>query len=922
VPRLSAASVPTVAGLVLAATAVVVGVPVVASPSVASHPVAPATSVLAVPALPATHGVVADTGRRSTQKFGLVGATWRSGSLAAGARVELRVREHGTWSGWTALTMPDGGPDGGSRDARAAASRHVTATDPLWVGSADGVEARVVSAADGRPATAPAGLSLVLVNGGSSPADAGAHPATAMSTADAAMAQPTVYTRAQWGADERLRTYNPGCGTPDYGSTIKMGFLHHTDGTNGYTSSAVPSIIRSIYAYHVESNGWCDIGYNFLIDRFGRIWEGRYGGITKPVIGAHTGGFNTNSFGVSLIGNFTGTTPPAAMVSAAEKLFAWRLGAYYRDPTATTTMLAGSFSGSRYAAGSTVTFKVISGHRDADTTTCPGSYAYAKLPTIRTAVKSLIGAGLVSPTISPTSIRMASGQTVAVNSGVLGSQAWKLTVTSGTGTVVRSIAGSASPTTPVATTWDGTDDLGVPVPPGTYTVLLSSTTSASTALPYSAKVTVTPPVTVTGPPLTGYGQQVTLTGAAPTGTDVTLSLTRAGVALPAQLIHTTAPTWTATFTGDADYTWSATADNYTTPVRSTRVAPAVTSPVPTKNAVFLTKGTALHLAGTALPSAGSQVTVTTTSLGTGTTQATLPATVGSNGAWTAALTPSSAVTLAVTDARGLSSTPFTVYPVDPPTAAAPTTGYSARSFTITGNAGHAPVAVQILTKAPGGSTYSVAKTVTAASTGAYSATIALPSVTSSTSLPWRVATGYGADASGTATVLPAFAPTASAPGSGHYGIAVIYTGKAVPGERVKLYTRPVGASTFTWTATATANATTGAFSLGVVLRRDIQWAVQTPSGQTATQQVLVAPTLSAPASVPGRTVVTFTGTGIPGWKTAVYQRIHGTTTRTLIGTVTVGSTGHWALAHRVDYPSDYWCVANGRTSRAVSVATR
>ena len=920
-PRLSAASVPTVAGLVLAASAVVVGVPVIGTPSVTPHPVAPTTATIPVAALPATRGIVADTGERSTRTFGLVGATWRAGTLSPGAQVELRVRQHGAWSGWTALSMPDGGPDGGSRDARAVAARHVTATDPLWVGAADGVEARVVSAGNATSTVVPAGLSVVLVNGGSSPADSAAHPASAPSMAAAAEAQPTIYTRAQWGADESLRTRNPGCGTPDYGSTIKMGFLHHTDGTNDYTSSAVPSIIRSIYAYHVESNGWCDIGYNFLVDRFGRIWEGRYGGITKPVIGAHTGGFNTDSFGVSLIGNFTSTAPPTAMLSAAEKLFAWRLGAYYRDPTATTTMLAGSFSGSRYTTGSTVTFKVISGHRDADTTTCPGSAAYAKLPAFRTAVKSLIGAGLVAPTISPTSIRMNSGQTVAVRSGVLASsQSWKLTVVNAAGVAIRTITGAATPTTPVATTWDGNDDLGVPAPPGNYAVELTSETSASSALPYSTTVTVTPPVTLNGPARIGYGQQVTLTGTAPTGTDVTLSLTKDGAALPDQTVHTTAPTWTSTFTADGDYTWSATADGYTTPVRSTKVAPLVTSPAPQKNTLFLTRGAALDLAGTALPAAGASVTVTATPTD-GSTATSLPATVAANGSWSAVLRPSTVLSLVATDGRGLSSTPITVYPVDPPTAAAATSGYSARTLTISGNAGHAPVAVQVLTKAPGASTYTVVSTVPAATDGSYTARIALPTVSSSTSLPWRVATGYGADAAGTATVLPTFPPTASAPGSGHFGVATIYAGKAVPGDLVTLYTHPFGATTFVRTATATAASGTGAFSIAAVLSGDIVWKVTSPSGSTTTGQVVVVPTLKAPTSVVRRTTITLTGTGLPGQKVAVYQRFHGSTVKTLIGTVTISSTGRWSLARRVDHSSDFWCVSHNQTSRTVSVST-
>jgi hypothetical protein len=918
VHRLSAASVPTVAGLVVAATAVLVGVPVVGTATVTARPVVPTTATIPIAALPATRGVVADTGQRSTRTFGLVGATWRTGTLATGAQVQLRVREHGTWSAWTELTLPDGGPDAGSRDARAAAARHVTATEPLWVGSADGVQARVVSP---KTTVAPAGLAVVLIDGGTSTADAAAHPAGGASMAAAAQAQPTIYTRAQWGADESLRTYNSGCGTPDYGSTVKMGFLHHTDGTNGYTSSSVPSIIRSIYAYHVKSNGWCDIGYNFLVDRFGRIWEGRYGGITKPVIGAHTGGFNTNSFGVSLIGDFTSVAPPSGMLSAAEKLFAWRLGAYYRDPTATTTMYAGSFSGSRYAAGSTVTFKVVSGHRDADLTTCPGSAAYAKLPAFRTAVKSFIGAGLVAPTISPTSIRMNSGQTVAVHAGVLASQAWKLTVVNSVGTVVRSILGSASATTPVATTWNGADGLGVPAPPGTYTVALSSTTSTSTALPYSTKVTVTPPVTVSGPAQVGYGQPVKLTGTAPTGTDITVALTRDGTALPAQTIQTTAPTWSTTFTADADYTWSVSADGYTTPVHSTKVAPLVTSPVPHQNTLFVDHGSPLGLTGTALPSAGAAVTVTATPLN-GTTATTLPAAVAADGTWSAVLTPSTATKLVVTDSRGLSSTPLTVYPVDPPTASVPSSGYAVRAITITGNAGHAPVAVHVLTEAPGASSYSVVATVTATTTGAYSARITLPNVTTSTPLPWRVSTGYGADVTGTTTVLPVFAPTASAPRTGYYNHAVVFTGKAVPGDRVKLYTHAVGATKYLWTATATAAAGTGVFSMPVVLLHDIVWVVQTPSGTTTAKQVVVIPTLQAPTSVVRGTVVTLTGTGVPGLKVAVYQRFQGSTVNTLIGTVVINSTGRWALARRVDQSSYFWCVSNNQTSRLSSVSTR
>ena len=120
--------------------------------------------------------------------------------------------------------------------------------------------------------------------------------------------RPKIYSRAQWGANERLREQS----APDYG-TVKAGFIHHTVNSNSYSSSQVPSLLRGIYAYHTQSRGWRDIGYNYLVDRFGRIWEGRYGGVTRAVVGAHTLGYNEYSFALSAIGNFDIKSPPTAV---------------------------------------------------------------------------------------------------------------------------------------------------------------------------------------------------------------------------------------------------------------------------------------------------------------------------------------------------------------------------------------------------------------------------------------------------------------------------------------------------------------------------------------------------------------------------------------------------------------------------------
>ncbi|NHA01756.1 hypothetical protein G5V59_24240 [Nocardioides sp. W3-2-3] len=97
---------------------------------------------------------------------------------------------------------------------------------------------------------------------------------------------------------------------------MHAGFVHHTVNANNYTAAQVPGIIRGIYNYHVKTRGWSDIGYNFLVDKFGRIWEGRYGGVDRPVVGAHTQGYNQYSFAMSAIGNYDVAAPSSAMITA------------------------------------------------------------------------------------------------------------------------------------------------------------------------------------------------------------------------------------------------------------------------------------------------------------------------------------------------------------------------------------------------------------------------------------------------------------------------------------------------------------------------------------------------------------------------------------------------------------------------------
>ncbi|HVU93070.1 MAG TPA: N-acetylmuramoyl-L-alanine amidase, partial [Jatrophihabitans sp.] len=284
-----------------------------------------------------------------------------------------------------------------------------------------------------------------------------------------------------WGADESLRGRNPGCGTPEYASNIKVAFVHHTDGPNNYSAAEVPAIIRGIYAFHVISNGWCDVGYNFLVDRFGRIWEGRYGGISKAVIGAQAGGFNTHSMGAAYIGTYVSVAPSSAAVSAMQHLLTWKLAINHRDPAGLAQLTSGGGPDARYPAGTVVTFPVIAGHRDADQTDCPGQAAYNLLPPIRTAARAELGMAMLNPVIS---VRGGTDPVSASFSSFLtGPASWTFTVRDSAGTVLRTLTGSG--TTSFYGGWDGLDAHGQPLPLGQYTATLAVTGPGGAALPYS-----------------------------------------------------------------------------------------------------------------------------------------------------------------------------------------------------------------------------------------------------------------------------------------------------------------------------------------------------------------------------------------------------------------------------------------------------
>jgi hypothetical protein len=308
------------------------------------------------------------------EPFHLIGATWQ-GAPDEGA-VRVRVHTAAGWQEWQDLEIERSeAPDDGTADAQGAATKSTPASLPVWVGDADGFQL------DAPQGTHDVVMHLVREETHRTVAPSSAEPAGAVT--GTAGGPPPVYTRADWGARDAAKP-------AEYASVgLRNAIEHHTVNSNAYGPDDVPSLIRGIQAYHMDANGWSDIGYNFLVDRFGRTWEGHGGGIDKAVIGAHSGGFNTGSTGVAIIGDFRSTGPSNVALEATARIVGWKLANAGVDPTGHFTATSLSEENVAHPAGSTVYLARVSGHRDTWSTSCPGQVLYDLLPAITARAKEL-----------------------------------------------------------------------------------------------------------------------------------------------------------------------------------------------------------------------------------------------------------------------------------------------------------------------------------------------------------------------------------------------------------------------------------------------------------------------------------------------------------------------------------------------------
>jgi uncharacterized protein with LGFP repeats len=300
------------------------------------------------------------------------------------ARVRAK-KPDGSWGPWYEAETLDGVGE---------ESASVRGTEPVFVGRTTTVQIAVTRPVDAPPSAVPQGkppadlgylpatveqpfaqnINAVLISPPQAPVDLAPLP----SAVTAPGVPPNVISRGQWGADESMR-----CGAPRYDSRVRAGVVHHTAGSNDYAPQDSAGIVRSIYAYHTRTLGWCDVAYNAMVDKYGQVFEGRAGGVDRPVEGSHTGGFNVDTWGVAMMGNFETVPPTPIQLRTTGRLLGWKLGLDRVDPRGSVVLTSAGGSFTHFPRGAAPRLPAIFTHRDVGNTECPGNAAYAAMNQLR-----------------------------------------------------------------------------------------------------------------------------------------------------------------------------------------------------------------------------------------------------------------------------------------------------------------------------------------------------------------------------------------------------------------------------------------------------------------------------------------------------------------------------------------------------------
>jgi hypothetical protein len=300
-------------------------------------------------------------------RFDLVGI---AGQMHA---FEFRVRDDGgEWTNWVETDNGDPVYTGGS-DQVQIRSRNAPITGQLHYVNVRGDTT----------------LTGGLLNGLRSAVNSAVVTLAGVPEATASTNEPNFITRREWGAKRK----HGGCDPrqrPQMGR-IKAGVIHHTVSTNRYSEAEAPGIVLGICRYHRNANGWNDIGYNALVDRFGNVYQGRAGGMSRPVIGAHAEGVNAQTTGVAAIGNYMHKKPSRAERNALIQYLAWKLELAGVRATGSTFLKSSGGATQKTPAGKRVKVKPIFNHGTTNYTDCAGKALNELVPKIRRDVQRRMG---------------------------------------------------------------------------------------------------------------------------------------------------------------------------------------------------------------------------------------------------------------------------------------------------------------------------------------------------------------------------------------------------------------------------------------------------------------------------------------------------------------------------------------------------
>ena len=469
-------------------------------------PVLGPTRLRAAAALPAT----------DVAPFGLVGVT-AAEAFDPGTRVVVRVRQDGAWTDWMHVPVSEHMPDPGTEEYERARF----GTEPVVASDADGVQVRI----DTPSGEVPADTRLVMIDNPVRPEDAElGHESAPASSAQAVANRPRIITRAEWGADESLKR-----GTVSYSPRIKVAFVHHVVSSNDYTEAEAAQQMRNVYSWFTEGIQVNDFGYNFMVDRFGRIYEGRAGGVELAVIGAHTAGFNAETFAVSFLGNADTLNPTQEegqrITDAMSRLIAWKLDLNKVNPRGSAVLTSagpgpGSGTTSMYYAGERVRVKTVSGHGDIGSTSCPGDFLRPAVMPMRSRAAEMMGTTFFRPLLVGSGQPWGAEQPMTLRVPTTGAVKLKADIFSACGDRVRTLRGESREAGTLDLRWDRRDDGNKAVPPGNYTVSITGTAGGEALTPWNGAVriasTADAPVDPCSPPEaftvvgSGYGHGVGL----------------------------------------------------------------------------------------------------------------------------------------------------------------------------------------------------------------------------------------------------------------------------------------------------------------------------------------------------------------------------------------------------------------------------